>query len=154
MKRALFPFVVVTLLIAFAASSHDDSKPPLPSQASLMRELHACLNVERSKAVPADVLSSCRRKNAEALVGVSRDDLFTFLGEPSYCRRADGSITSITPCRAEDSAGWSYYPSCRAGPSFATGLLFTFTSAGVVSQARWEECVFCEGIVACIPEPR
>src|SRR5215469_16907266 len=80
--------LLATLLMVLAACGHDSSSTPPPSASaqSLMRELRACLNVDRAEAIPADFLSSCPRKNVEALAGVSRDHLFSFLGKPSFCR--------------------------------------------------------------------
>ena len=131
-------------------------------QAALMRELHPCLNIDHfEETVPPDVVRSCPRKNVEALVGVSRDDLFSVLGEPTGCRPTDRSSASWGLCRHDEvSVYYMFFPPCEArwapsgGGGTATAILhISFSSAGVVTSPRWETPMVYVGRPACVPSP-
>jgi hypothetical protein len=86
-----------------------------------MHELRVCLNVHEAKAVLADVVVSCPKKNVEVLVGVSRDDLFGSLGKPTGCRHAAGSSETWRDTRCRDEVDVLYVLSPVQGGSGNTG---------------------------------
>jgi hypothetical protein len=118
-----------------------------------MRELRVCRNVDGAMAVPADIVLSCPKKKVEALVGVSRDDFFAALGKPASCRHPDGSIEGWNDqrCRDEFNVDYAFYPPCKWGPGTPAILGILFSSAGIVSRARWETSAIYDGMVTCVP---
>jgi hypothetical protein len=149
--------LATSLLFGSALASPSDVKhAPTPAQLALMHELRACLNVDRLAAVPADVVLSCPKKNVEALVGVSRDDLFSSLGKPRGCSHPGSTQTWVDQaCRDAVNVSYSFFPPCKEGPRAPKILEVLFTSAGVVSRSRWEpEDIYhagFEGNIDCVP---
>ena len=154
MKRALFPLTLLALSSAAGgvASPSDAMRTPTRAQLVLMLELRACRNVDHAGAVPADVVSSCPKKKVRTLVGVSRDDLFNSVGEPTACRRADGSSESWSEDRCHGAANvvYAFYPPCKAGRGAPVILDILFSSANVVTRSRWVEPAVFEGILTCV----
>jgi hypothetical protein len=135
------------------ASPSDLMPSATPAQQALMHELRMCLNVDGAESVPADIVSSCPGKNVEILVGVSREDLFSSLGKPTACRRAGSWIKHWTDyvCRDEVDVVYNFFPPCKVGPGTPEVLGILFSTAGVVTQARWERVVLVAGNRRCIP---
>jgi hypothetical protein len=151
---------------AALSSPSDANHTASPEQLALMRELHPCLNIDnREETVPVDVVRSCPERNVEALVGVSRDDLFSVFGKPTGCRHPDGSSEGWPwpddhGCRDEVNVYYMFFPPCEArvpsagagGPATAI-LHISFSSAGVVTWTRWERPTAWVGIGRCVPSP-
>jgi hypothetical protein len=140
--------------------------PASRTQLALMRELHPCLNSDNlnlEETVPVDVVQSCPERNVEALVGVSRGDLFSVLGKPTGCRHADGSSEGWPwpddhRCRDEIHVYYMFFPPCFVPPAGGAGpptaiLHISFDSAGVVTSTRLERPAEVVGIGRCVPSP-
>jgi hypothetical protein len=155
--------VLAGLLLGEAACSPHATPA---EQAALMHELRVCLNVDNAKSVPADVVSACPKKNVEILAGLSRDDLFSSLDNPSGCRHADGSSESWSDkgCRDATDVYYIFWASCKVGtgPPAIPGVLgipggipailgILFSPAGVVTRSRWELVTVWNGPIGCIP---
>jgi hypothetical protein len=86
-RQMRVPRILATSLLCGTAfsSPSDVQHAPSPAQTALVHELRVCLNVDRAKEVPPDLVSSCPQKDVEILVGISRDDLFDGLGKPTGC---------------------------------------------------------------------
>ena len=130
-SRAVVATVALLVPLAGAAAPSSD-------QLKLMREFHRCL--EERSSDPTQPTSTCTIKNADVLVGVSRAELLSGLGDPSFCIGARNEFLAWRRPECDGRLGIGYEfdrPSCRTCVGGGLELIFAFDSADRVKSTRW-----------------
>jgi len=125
---------------------------PAPGQQALLNELRTCLNVDRAKSVPAEVVSACLQKDVESLVGIERGALFRALDMPTGCRHGIGTNEPWDQgCQDAIDVYYHFYPPCSPGGPGPPAILRIVFARERVYQARWEKHKVWNGPPGCIP---
>lgn len=92
---------------------------PPPTRAQLLDKLHQCHD-ELTKERPNGPSSSCTKLDLSALNGISRTDLVSVLGPPSFCLGlSEGAPPRGPDCPSQLDPKWSFHRMGETGPELS-----------------------------------
>jgi hypothetical protein len=109
---AVLSFMAVTLVACRAA--------PPPTRTELLEKLHQCRDELTKGRSTGPFVSPCTKLDPSPLDGISRHELVTTLGPPTFCvGMTEGSLPSGADCPPQLDPKWSFYRGGIAGPELA-----------------------------------
>lgn len=90
---------------------------PTPTRAELLEKLHQCRDELNKEAATSQSGARCTRLDPTPLNGISRTELATVLGPPSFCSGlSEASAPRGPDCPPQLDPTWSFHLIGSAGP--------------------------------------
>ena len=94
--------------------------PPPPTRAELLEKLQQCRDELTKDHPPSRLVSSCSKLDLSGLNGISRADLASDLGPPTFCLGlSEGGPPSGPDCPPELEPKWSFHRIGGVGPELS-----------------------------------
>jgi hypothetical protein len=108
-----------SMAVCLAAAALVACRTPPPTRAQLLEKLHQCRDeLATGKAkTPGWFVSPCTKLDLAPLSGVSRAELVSVLGQPTFCvGMGEGSYPGGPDCAPQLDPKWAFYKGGGSGP--------------------------------------